>query len=1322
MPLQTGQLSILGLSIRGDVPPNNIQPQLRDGIYLRWAFERDAGFPWYGFYLFRRNHDSGDLIKTKLDIPGVSGTAVVYTPQGPLTSDEPITLTSDFPPVARAIDLTNRTYVRFTPWAPGTHGSLPVSEFDLSIGFRSAGSVVITAFLGRVPVARVRVSGVASQIVQAVLIWDAMTSIEISSADAALVALSFISVTNGAALRWQALPNYSYPLPLPVAHPNYPCPGKPPDIASAQAMALGRIKYGLPNVWSGANFLALHNQLATLVAGGSNGPAMASIQSRVAGTGGATMMQSPLDLVLLAGLNAAVAQMVGLYWVDDTAAPGTHYDYLLLADPDGRLGGSATSALQYLSTNGLNSFNSLDGYIVYDLSIDTPATPLNSPSNPRVYALPDMCLPSGATPTGNSAGLKWDLGLTATNDLRPGQPVLYHLWRADLGNGAQPTPGGTFALVTQSGPLLVADALSGASSQPTPPSDWPPFKLHFIDSGLADGWYGYQVSGIDIFGRHSANSGSAPWYEWATPSPLPWYYVPPPGDTIVNASAVAFRDYTPPPSPTSVEAYALDPADPTLLQDAAYNNWRQGLAPGEQNLLGLRVKWLWTQAQMDQAPNTREFRIYYQPGRLNSVPGNITTVATASATESTINTDIANTYATDEYVGATLQVGGDGFAIVGSAATSPLQLTVNNIGPNKDVQPATHKPCTISIPGGVPPYGAGGGAAPHALFIDYSMPTNWNQRYYVVPYGDHVTEELDVLSSATGASLTGVAATAIGAVVYLDGTPDLSGDDVFDAYLQLSSDQARADHLYRVIAPGPTIWSVTVDAAPALADPSAWEIVRRLRRYDVILPAPGDVYRGGLPLTPSYAEPVAYAQIGVTAADDKTYVADDPKWAAGRWGGAARFGNEGKIGPTATVFCVLRTQPPAPVSPPLDSEKVYASEADYRSHSFYTYRWAPTEGLKTHIFRALDDAVFSTDWNLPARPALDPVNNPNDRALFPTEPSWDNNKLQAVATELNGLNANKGGPYTEAAMAQYDGLSNDALRVLAGLPGNDAAFTQLTIQPLDPDDPTNADRRGPNDPDNYAPQTTVRAYLDTLDGRTTSRYFYRALYVDGAHNRSGLSLATPPVYCPDVVPPRAPTVTSAMGGDRAATLQWTVNREADLDRYLIFRSETPDRLSNPTGLTPTEVLPQAGAETQQLVDQPLIGNRTYYYNVAARDTSGNVSAPSRVFAVYVADTQLANQPPGLTAVRAQQTLINGVTQLGVRVSWLAPPEPLEYQIQRRRAGEALWQTLNAGWLRAGTLQYFDSEAAPDTRFQYRLRVRKASGNVNVSYVVVEVLK
>jgi hypothetical protein len=61
MALQTSNLTMVGLGSAKDTPPNSEQPPLIDGIHLRWAFKRELGFPWHGFYLFRRVHDPGTL-------------------------------------------------------------------------------------------------------------------------------------------------------------------------------------------------------------------------------------------------------------------------------------------------------------------------------------------------------------------------------------------------------------------------------------------------------------------------------------------------------------------------------------------------------------------------------------------------------------------------------------------------------------------------------------------------------------------------------------------------------------------------------------------------------------------------------------------------------------------------------------------------------------------------------------------------------------------------------------------------------------------------------------------------------------------------------------------------------------------------------------------------------------------------------------------------------------------------------------------------------------------------------------------------------------
>jgi hypothetical protein len=120
-------------------------------------------------------------------------------------------------------------------------------------------------------------------------------------------------------------------------------------------------------------------------------------------------------------------------------------------------------------------------------------------------------------------------------------------------------------------------------------------------------------------------------------------------------------------------------------------------------------------------------------------------------------------------------------------------------------------------------------------------------------------------------------------------------------------------------------------------------------------------------------------------------------------------------------------------------DRVFASPADYHSHSFYTFRWVPAN-LKTHVFRALDDARPIGS----GAPRMRRQSNQTER--FPSE--WNAAKRKQTAAELNELNAFNHYTDKAAAMEYYRTLSNDGLR--AGRVARERAFTQLTIQPLDP--------------------------------------------------------------------------------------------------------------------------------------------------------------------------------------------------------------------------------------------------------------------------------
>lgn len=1304
MPLNTGRLVMVGLGVLGDQPPNTLQPPLVDGIHLRYQPQRELGFPWYGFYLFRRESQPGKPICmganfAHLPVGPWTG-PTLQTTIGTITSDRTLVLTDDFaasgavevdldgrgyvdvdlaapfvarraevtiglrqnvgrqeicidfkdlaagagpnprrvagatfavhdlagatPPTTvkdwrtrrgllRGLDCGERTFVHLPCTADSveltlTHFARParVAALDergavLTTATMSAPSGVpevvklahpgiaqvviqclmdetalhrlcfgcvqpsrsvirVTALAGSVPVGSVDIGGTAGQVVKASLAFDGITALRVSPGKAALIDVCVVPLSQGATSGWQSLKGAPEPMCLPVRHPNYPCNSGPVDLAGSRATALARILYGPSAPWSGQPFTDLHEVLLELVGGGPTGAPMWQHTKHL--TGIETPPDPgvdppdmpdlvPLDLVLLAALSPAVAQMLGLYWVDQDADPTKTYDYLVVADYQGMTGTGAAGVLQHIQTYG---FALVEASIVSNLR-KAPAPPLGVPAGTEVYALPGGTIAAqggGIAAAAFTAGVRWSLPTTSTGFLTPGSAVMYHVWRADLGTGATPAVPVAYAPLTAASAVLVANPLSGIV--PSWPTGWPPFQLYYADNGLAEGWYGYAVSGIDIFGRHSANSPAASWREWAPmPDPRPWYYQDPPSNAVIHPSAVQLLDKTGPPIPAAVEAYALDPADPTVLRDAAYLAWFATLSVMEQTtLIGLRVRWQWTKAHMDQAPDTAEFRIYFNPG-----------------------------------------------------STPPT---------------------------------------------DPSLPTSWATRYYIVPYANHV------LPAAT----------------------DDDGNPLF--------------------------------------------------KYDVFIPAAGDASRASVPLVPSQATPVSYANVGVSAADDKAHTADDPKWGAGSWGG--RAGNEGRVGTGAMIFVVLRT-PPQPPVPVTAGQRVWASRADYHSHSFYTFRWAPQPNLKAHVFRALDDSLFTVDRV--ARPAT--ALAATDLQYFPAEAAdarWNGALRQQVATEINQLNTfPKTTAGDAAADAYYSGLSDDAIRVLAGLPGNEKAFSQITIQPLDPANPSTVNRRGPDTPDTVAIDPTLRAYIDTLDGRSANRYLYRAAYVDGAHNRSAPGLADPPVYLPDVVAPRTPVITRVTLADASVTLVWASNRETDLQRYDLYRSEDERTARDIRTMTlvHSEAVAVADPASRPAEvswdDGGVVGGFRYYYRLIAADGAGNVSSPSPPASVKAVDTR----PPAAPAWTQTKWVLlridgteepwpaGGVIPAGrrpaLRLMWSSDVAGGSFTVTRKARGENLWRPLPTvgPYVSTSASDYllYDDTVAPDKNYSYRVLATSAAG-------------
>lgn len=216
---------------------------------------------------------------------------------------------------------------------------------------------------------------------------------------------------------------------------------------------------------------------------------------------------------------------------------------------------------------------------------------------------------------------------------------------------------------------------------------------------------------------------------------------------------------------------------------------------------------------------------------------------------------------------------------------------------------------------------------------------------------------------------------------------------------------------------------------------------------------------------------------------------------------------------------------------------------------------------------------------------------------------WTSDQRAEIAVALNAIDAIRlEGGIDDAERivrrdAAYRGLSDAALRALAALDGNEGAFLQLTLEPVDP-----ADVRGPDDPpDHRVEPAALRAYIDeTLPGHSRNRYLYRAQFVDGALNRSPRSsLPGAAVHLPRVDPPAAPIIVSiATSPEGKIRIEWQPVAEAEGGAYRIYRSETRADGESLREMRLVAEVP-AKVEPHEYLDDHVLAPRTYYYRLTS---------------------------------------------------------------------------------------------------------------------------
>ena len=121
-----------------DRPLPTLQPPLKEGIHLRWAFDPARGFPWYGFYLFRRLSPTGGTATCASSqfgglTPGPRSSTSLAIGLGTFQSDQNLVLTDDFSPTGTVELESVEPAVRELPAGP-QHPAEPAGR-RVGIGF-----------------------------------------------------------------------------------------------------------------------------------------------------------------------------------------------------------------------------------------------------------------------------------------------------------------------------------------------------------------------------------------------------------------------------------------------------------------------------------------------------------------------------------------------------------------------------------------------------------------------------------------------------------------------------------------------------------------------------------------------------------------------------------------------------------------------------------------------------------------------------------------------------------------------------------------------------------------------------------------------------------------------------------------------------------------------------------------------------------------------------------------------------------------------------------------------------------------------------------
>ncbi|HBV97451.1 MAG: hypothetical protein JL50_08235 [Peptococcaceae bacterium BICA1-7] len=438
--------------------------------------------------------------------------------------------------------------------------------------------------------------------------------------------------------------------------------------------------------------------------------------------------------------------------------------------------------------------------------------------------------------------------------------------------------------------------------------------------------------------------------------------------------------------------------------------------------------------------------------------------------------------------------------------------------------------------------------------------------------------------------------------------------------------------------------------------------------------------------------PVAYAQVAVRSVR--------------HWKQRPLFSEFSRPGTLSAVDCAQPSPPEVEYLPCGPFCAQLATRADWYGISRFTLSWETRPGETYQVYRALGEAIYALDRQAHGAGAHPFPNDPG--GVWPvgiySEIIAEADRKAIVQEDFNLLDAALHSGSDEAIRITYRKLHADTQRLLAGQACVESAYSLRHGHPL------------------TAGQVP---FTDEFDGRSRAHWFYRVTALSHSGVESHKTEPTPPICCPDVVPPAPPTAHMALAGEGVVKLHWLPSSAEDLNCYLIYRADGEDAATDIRSMfqvariTKDPTVPGAVDEKPPawVTDQggnvvtprrleycdPAPPGKEWFYRIVAEDSSGNRSQPSIILR---GRALLAPPAPPVWNPPARVPETNPVK---IQLSWTHPTDQrLACLVERRVAGGSLWIGVSS-WLPRSVYNFKDTPPDITLAWEYRLRVRNHGG-------------